>query len=132
MRKLVLPPKKCVFCGKEMRREDYKRVYDFKEAKYCSNKCWTDKNTGEKHWHWRGDIKKRPDGYLVKVRTGKFIHRMVLEKSLGRSLSRHEQVHHITGINHDNRLENLVLTVNGEHRRHYHNNAPRDEKGRFK
>lgn len=38
-------------------------------------------------------------------------HRRVMESSLGRSLIRGENVHHINGVRSDNRLENLELWV---------------------
>lgn len=115
--KINLPNKNCLTCNKEFGRESCKQISDYRVKKYCSQECYKKNNTGENHWYWRGGVKTRPDGYIRDSKTDRYIHRMVMEAYLGRELTSEEHIHHINGDNQDNRLENLQIMTNSEHRK---------------
>lgn len=63
-----------------------------------------------------------PSGYVEYTRgqnKGRGEHRVVMECYLGRSLERHEHVHHIDGDKQNNRLDNLQVMTISEHMAHH-------------
>lgn len=87
------------------------------------------KTSGNKNGRWCGDKRLNYHGYVLIRKPSHPLsdcngwvreHRLVMEEHLGRLLQRHENIHHINGNKADNRLDNLVVCSNSEHRRIFH------------
>lgn len=61
----------------------------------------------------------RPDGYISCIYNGKRVlqHRAVWTEHCG-NISDDMEIHHINGIKHDNRIENLQMLTIPQHRKH--------------
>lgn len=96
----------CALCGKgfSFRGHDVTRG-----RKYCSLQCANRDAAGRVMHH--GYVEIRIDGRYIKE------HRLVMEHVLGRQLRADEVVHHINGVRHDNRPENLQVMTQAEHLR---------------
>jgi endogenous inhibitor of DNA gyrase (YacG/DUF329 family) len=97
--------KECLFCKKKF------STRPSQNAKYCSHKCFYNRNDGKtKQYGWT-KYKK-----VYKVGRGKiWEHRLVMEEKLGRVLESWEQVHHIDGNPKNNNIENLMIVLPREH-----------------
>lgn len=135
-RKVVVEDKICMNCGCSFNRSKMpsgrlEDLSDYAERKYCSKRCFDLVNRGENHHNWKGGTKVNRDGYLINNQTGKFVHREIVEKYIGRLLRDDENIHHIDGNKQNNDISNLVIMSNSDHRKLEVINQSRDAKGRF-
>ena len=90
----------------------------FKKGYIPWNKGKIGYNSGKTHYNWNGGKRTSSQGYLeIKSPNHPFRnkqnyvpeHRLIVEKHLGRYLTKDEVIHHINEIKTDNRIENLYL-----------------------
>lgn len=96
----------CTKCGTRIRAQ----------WKYCIN-CGT-----RNHMTGKTSTRIDKDGYRRFKDSNKLVHRYVIEKSLGRELSKDEVIHHINLKKLDNRPENLMLFPKQKTHERFHEN----------
>jgi hypothetical protein len=80
---------------------------------------------GKNNRAWKGGIAfshgyvliHKPSHPLCSTKGYVFLHRLIMEKHIGRYLTPDEDVHHINGIKTENLFYNLKLLTHGEHAR---------------
>lgn len=126
------PKKKyfCKDCGKQISLSS--GAYGKGRCRSCSVKLKHKKGLygrGKNHPSWKGGRIKINGGYILihspnhPNRAGNYVlgHRLVMEKHLGRYLTKEEIVHHKNEIRGDNRFKNLQLCSNNAEHRKLHN-----------
>jgi len=119
----------CRVCGKPRWVIVHKGKIKNDRCKHCSDteRCKTLGGIGEKSPCWHGGSYSRYGyKYIWLPKTDPFFsmtgnapyvaeHRLIMARFLDRLLTKKEVVHHKNGIRNDNRIENLELTIRGEH-----------------
>ena len=125
--------KKCETCKIEFQ---VRRPYLMEKQKFCGLKCRPvghlnnpivnakKSRPRELNGNWNGGRSTTQHGY-IEIRAPEhphannkgyiMEHRLVMEKSIGRYLTKDEIVHHLNQIKSDNRIENLQLLLRADH-----------------
>ena len=98
--------KNCERCGREFKSKAHEYPSKWVLRRYCSLACSSRRPSQSRYLRM-----KLPSGKSGQV------HRVVMEKHLGRRLKTTEHVHHKNGNTHDNRPENLEVMSAGDHAR---------------
>lgn len=118
--------KKCRNCNKIFKRFLWRQEYYDKQNRknaFCSRRCVYKYQKGKTNFSYKCGITTH-DGYLIYSYgeyKGRLVHRIVMEKYLGRKLKKSEHIHHLDGNRKNNKINNLYLCIgNSDHMKRFH------------
>lgn len=126
-----IQPKNCYQCQTLIYYKLGEGIREWNSKKFCSRKCLFKYRVRENHPLWKDGLKHRPDGYIRDSATDKYIHRLVMEKKLGRKLKSFEHIHHIDSNPQNNNIKNLRLLTHSTHPKYHAQFRKRNSKGQF-
>lgn len=134
--KLNLPDRICEQCGKSYNRKlrpsgVLESSQEYVIRKYCSQVCYHILNRGKQHHRYKTGFKHGHKGGYIRYTDGQYVHRVVMSEHIGRPLLTEEHVHHIDGDPTNNKIENLEIVSNSEHRKGHAAKQLRDKGGKF-
>lgn len=136
--KVIIENKRCAHCGCFFNRRQQPNgrlegVQEFLSRKYCTHECYCLHNTGVNNSRFVIGGTPRNDGYWRTSISGKrkYVHRIVAEQAIGRSLKSEEHVHHKDENKGRNLQENFLVLSNSQHRKTHAANQIRNTYGQF-
>ena len=119
----------CIVCNKEIRRADWE-VKD-RQYHFCSIECrgkYMSTRTKEKHPLYKGRWKTSDRYILIHLPEHPFAdkagyvkeHRLIVEKKIGRYLTKEEVIHHMDEVRDNNDIDNLMIFPNSSQHTKWH------------
>lgn len=107
------------------------RAIDMRKSRKITSGWKRPDMAGKNNFFYKRGYWITSDGYICIKNNGReiLLHRVVMENNIGRKLLKSEHVHHINEDKQDNRIENLQVLSNSEHRKLH--KLPTDSSGRF-
>ena len=141
MKKINALDKSCEECGRAFNRTchpsgRFETLADYLKRRFCSHDCYADFHRGKRHASYIPGGTVTICGYMRSVdpdgsgRRG-LLHRILMEKKLGRHLGSHEHVHHRDGNPFNNDLANLEIIDASKHASMHSPHRKRDKKGQY-